>query len=184
MLQTIRTFSQFLQRCDSPVTLARRHGSPTDDLHLFARIPYNPGRADRNPLPVFVILFNFVVTLTNFTRSQFPRLGTPTMNSSPRTSPALSRRQALRSAAFGAAAICLPSTIRAAGYRSPTIARCLPPSDCETRRHHHRQIHPVCRFRRTRRCRFQRPRSQSTGPRKSSEETPGRLQRLPKNPRS
>lgn len=41
------------------------------------------------------------------------------MNSSPRTSPALSRRQALRSAAFGAAAICLPSTIRAAGYRSP-----------------------------------------------------------------
>ncbi|MFN9284833.1 MAG: Gfo/Idh/MocA family protein [Planctomyces sp.] len=32
----------------------------------------------------------------------------------------LSRRQALRSAAFGAAAICLPSALRAAGYRSPS----------------------------------------------------------------
>ena len=41
------------------------------------------------------------------------------MISSRTVSGSLNRRQALRSAAFGAAAICLPSTLRAAGYRSP-----------------------------------------------------------------
>ena len=41
------------------------------------------------------------------------------MTGSPNSSQTLNRRQALRSAAFGAAAICLPSTLRAAGYRSP-----------------------------------------------------------------
>jgi len=43
------------------------------------------------------------------------------MNSSrnPSSSGSCSRRQALRSAAFGAAALCLPSSLRAAGYRSP-----------------------------------------------------------------
>ena len=43
------------------------------------------------------------------------------MNSSRNPSPSgsCSRRQALRSAAFGAAALCLPSSLRAAGYRSP-----------------------------------------------------------------
>jgi len=42
-----------------------------------------------------------------------------TSSPTPSDSGSCSRRQALRSAAFGAAALCLPSGLRAAGYRSP-----------------------------------------------------------------